>query len=403
MNQVYSGEQFIQLYPNTKFYKLTNEKEIHNGFIYSDGLNVDTIPFNSEKICTPGGLYFTEYAKIYMWINYNCELMQWVREVTIPQDALVCVEDDGFKANKIILSQRIPLKDLNIWNDPIMSLLAVRLNPSTLEYVHDQTYDLCLQCVLTNSFTLQYIKNQTQDICLETLKFDGLAIKYIRKQNLELCKQAVKTNGLALKYVQDEYKTLEICRLAIESNAYSLQYVKQEYQTPKMCKRAVKLKPFAFIFIKPELQTLKLCEQAVRANGCLLKYVKSELKTPYICKCAIKSNCFALGYVDDQDEKICLEAVKLNGHSLIYVRQQTPKICYDAVKKTPNSLQHVKQIFKTKELSSIVIKTKPDKLIKFKKNYNSLRDFVSEDVLSIMGDNTKPKKKWFTKIVKKFF
>lgn len=55
-----SGEDFVKLNPGKKFYKLTYEKEIHtvifdspnngqkmkNCIAYTDGLVVDTVPFN---------------------------------------------------------------------------------------------------------------------------------------------------------------------------------------------------------------------------------------------------------------------------------------------------------------------------------------------------------------------
>jgi len=37
-----TGIEFKQLYPNTLFYKLTNETENHNGFQFKTGLNIDT-------------------------------------------------------------------------------------------------------------------------------------------------------------------------------------------------------------------------------------------------------------------------------------------------------------------------------------------------------------------------
>lgn len=39
-----------------KLYKLTNETEIHNGFKYQDGLNIDTETFNPFGECSKGRL-----------------------------------------------------------------------------------------------------------------------------------------------------------------------------------------------------------------------------------------------------------------------------------------------------------------------------------------------------------
>ena len=44
-----------------KFYKVTNEEEVHNGLQYHDGLNVDPIPFNPTGPAALGN-YGTNYS-----------------------------------------------------------------------------------------------------------------------------------------------------------------------------------------------------------------------------------------------------------------------------------------------------------------------------------------------------
>ena len=60
-----TGKQFNEIFKNNTFYKFTNNKEIHYGYQYVDGLNIDTNEFNIEGgECSKGGLYFT-YKKIF--------------------------------------------------------------------------------------------------------------------------------------------------------------------------------------------------------------------------------------------------------------------------------------------------------------------------------------------------
>jgi hypothetical protein len=86
-----TGSEFKAKYSKTKFYKLTNESEIHNGFHYVDGLNIDTLKFNPSGQCSSGGLYFTELNKIGMWISYRDQNLTYIREVEILDDSLVYV------------------------------------------------------------------------------------------------------------------------------------------------------------------------------------------------------------------------------------------------------------------------------------------------------------------------
>lgn len=120
-----SGKEFNKKYKNKKFYRLNNENENHGfmdkndeyiGYQYKTGLNIDTIPFNPIGICskgkpTAGGLNFTDIIHIGTWYSPN---KKWIRQVIIPDDARVYVYENHYKADKIILSKRIDIKDFYV-------------------------------------------------------------------------------------------------------------------------------------------------------------------------------------------------------------------------------------------------------------------------------------------------
>ncbi len=87
-----------------KFYKITNEKECHQGLQYHDGLVKDILPFNPYGDCTSGGIYFSS-EDILCFLAYG----PWLREVTIPKDARV-YENPGspkkWKADQVRLGPR---------------------------------------------------------------------------------------------------------------------------------------------------------------------------------------------------------------------------------------------------------------------------------------------------------
>jgi hypothetical protein len=101
-----TGKQFNEQYKDYKFVKFTNEIEKHNRFRFKTGLNFDHLEFNPVGQCRPGGIYFTDYNKRTMWLEYGGKKMHWTRNVTIPDRAQVYVENNKFKADKLILSER---------------------------------------------------------------------------------------------------------------------------------------------------------------------------------------------------------------------------------------------------------------------------------------------------------
>ncbi len=94
------------------YYKFMNPDENHIGFQYTDGLNIDTNPFNpSRKHCSGGGLYFTEYECLVQFTEFMIPC-GYLREVTIPENEPVIKEFSDiikYKSNKIILGKKIPL------------------------------------------------------------------------------------------------------------------------------------------------------------------------------------------------------------------------------------------------------------------------------------------------------
>ena len=106
-----TGKQFNEIVKDT-LYKFTNKSEIHYGYQYVDGLNTDPIEFNiSNGECSAGGLYFTSFKYVQTWVNLNT----YVREVTIPDDARICMYEKKFKANKIVVGPRIEIVDSDLF------------------------------------------------------------------------------------------------------------------------------------------------------------------------------------------------------------------------------------------------------------------------------------------------
>ncbi len=95
------------------YLKITNAEENHHSLQYQDGLIIDPIPFAKEGSCCPGEIYFTtpEYICTFLYIG------DYIREVTIPEDAEMVMDPEGdkWRASKVILGPRKDLSEVETW------------------------------------------------------------------------------------------------------------------------------------------------------------------------------------------------------------------------------------------------------------------------------------------------
>lgn len=291
---ILSGKQFNainrNLYGDNENYiliKLTNEKENHNGFQFKDGLNVDSIKFYPHELCRPGGIYFIFTKNARKWISYGDKTMTFYRQVIIPDDSKVYIENGKFKTDKLFLNQRQNILNLNF--------NFIKHNPKLLKYIKHQTEEICIEAIRKNWRVFPYIKNKTDNVCLEAVKQNGAIIEYIENKTDEICYIAIKEFGYALKYATKQ--TNELCLMAVKQNGYALEHVMN--------------------------QTEEICLAAVKKDGCALQCVKKQ--TEKICLAAVRNDGYALQYVKQQTKEICLEAVKQNRDSLQYVKNPNRK------------------------------------------------------------------------------
>lgn len=98
----------------TKYFKITNEKENHHGFQYKNGLNLLLGKFNEnpKDSCCEGGMYFTDAKNILKFLDHGI----YLREVYLPLNPdLKMIKDktgNKWRANMIILGERYELSNV---------------------------------------------------------------------------------------------------------------------------------------------------------------------------------------------------------------------------------------------------------------------------------------------------
>jgi hypothetical protein len=293
--KVLSGREFNSIFKGRMFVKLTNDKEVHNGFKYETGLNVDNVPFNPTGECKAGGIYFCELEMVGVWLKYRGMQMVYLRNVDVPNEANVYVENYKYKADRLILGQRELICDV-IGQQKCM--IAIEKGSLSLQHVDKQmqTEIICLLAVKRDGMSLKYVQEQTESICLAAVRKNGQALRYVEEQTKEICKEAVREDGWALKYVGNQ--TLDICLAAIYQEATALKFVRD--QTEEICLAAVTVNPWTLEFVKEQTETISLA--AVKQYGMALKCVR------------------------EQTEEICIAAVQQYGGALRFVRKKTADI-----------------------------------------------------------------------------
>ena len=153
--------------------------------------------------------------------------------------------------------------------------------PQNLQYIRNQTHEMCLNAVSYDGLLLQYVQNQTTDICLAAIQQNPDALSHVHTQTAPLCLAAVQRDGLVLRYVK--YQTPEICLAAVRQDGYALAYVRQ--QTKEICLAAVKRNEGARDWVKEEFkyfffQTLKEPETVVSLSSIHDRLASQELVDP---------------------------------------------------------------------------------------------------------------------------
>jgi len=213
--------EFSELYPTTKFYKITLQRETHNGFLFETGLNIDDVQFNPTGECRPGGIYFTEFNKIPKWIDYRSDL-HWIREVTFDEYSQIYIEKNCFKTDRIILGERMSISDFYKDIDEKTILKHLSINGNLLKFIENQTDEMCIIACINSGLALQYVKNQTHETCLIACTKNGYALDYVEDQTDGICFVACTKTGRALKHVKNQNDKIRL--VAFNEDEYAEVY-----------------------------------------------------------------------------------------------------------------------------------------------------------------------------------
>ncbi|MBA2706121.1 MAG: DUF4116 domain-containing protein [Blastocatellia bacterium] len=83
------------------------------------------------------------------------------------------------------------------------ALEAVKQNGYALQFVREQTPEICLGAVRQNGYALQYVREQTYEICLEAVRQDGGVLRFVNS-NMFTEDEIIELNGKRYKLVEEK-------------------------------------------------------------------------------------------------------------------------------------------------------------------------------------------------------
>lgn len=145
-----------------KGFKIVREDHIHHGFVYQEGLNIDTNPFQPGGSCVAEGLhFFTDISQIYKWLSFGVYLYK----VEVPE-GYQYVQDrtmDKYRAEALVLSNPLDLRKASTWGVIKNNILASDIRNDFWDYVLE--WAVTVGCSLD---LVRYIINTIPEINFRT-------------------------------------------------------------------------------------------------------------------------------------------------------------------------------------------------------------------------------------------
>lgn len=289
-----TGKRFNRYFPNLlgRLIKLTDETENHNGMQFVTGENKDIKPFSPTTECG-GGIYFTYFMDLPLWLNYGGREMKYFRYVSVPLDSRVSIEGiDKFKADKIILSDRREISDYPLWSGVNFAMMAMIMTDRSLKYIEKHSKDFQFQVKFITKFGMNGIKKLLK---LNVSISEELQIEVVRKDPTKL-RILIEYNKTINASVSEEVQIA-----ALEGDSYSIKVLLQNITvSERVLLTALKHHGLTIgilldhgINVTEEMQLL-----AVENDGDSVKYL------------------MGFGHNEPVSEKVMLAAVKNYGKSI---------------------------------------------------------------------------------------
>ena len=185
----------------------------------------------------------------------------------------------------------------------------LNINGLILQFIDNQSDELCMIAINNNINAYKYIKLYTNkiinhintidiELSKQILSSNGTLLEFVDEQTDELCEIACKNNINSYTFIKN--KSYELNKKLLNIDGRILQFI--DNQTDELCEIACKNNINAYKFIKNKSDELNL--KMLNINGLLLQFI--SIQNDRICIIAIKQNPLAYQYVRNKNKRIKL-------------------------------------------------------------------------------------------------
>ncbi|ARF12430.1 protein of unknown function DUF4116 [Klosneuvirus KNV1] len=406
-NTLLSGNSFKDFFPNKEFFTIVDEE-------------VDIGPYEKEmkyiNNFVTGGMDFYDNTNYINGLKH-LKTVKYVIILQIPDDANVFVESDQYTSDKLIVIDKKPIEQMDIWDKPEIYIKIVnenpifmkyiknnkenvtmemlKKNPSLINHVDKPTDDMIIASLSTSPYLLSHIKNPDMKLCIEAIKISPKCIQYIDNLTEEMCIELISVNKDVFEYIDNP--TRSMCTLALMLDGKLIKHIKNHMIDKNLCELAFNNTKEAFLYIPTRYKSYEMCLDVVRYDGTYLEDVPDEHFVDEIMMEAVKHTPGAIQNIKGPSTKLCVEAIKRdpavikildplsikkyfrvnNDYSdpkildtiykmletdpeiFGYIPNPSYNICLKAVELDGFNIEYVSTIFQTEELCLKAIKANP--------------------------------------------
>ncbi len=356
-------------------------------------------PFYAKGKCHSGGIYFTDIEKLSRWTNYRTQVgrMVWCWDITISDDAHVYIEENKYKADKIIMTNKRKIEDMDYWKNLENCLNAFQLVKNIIAYAgkiqpHILLKALEIDIPAVMIYARMYPTTITQEIqvILDAVK-DPSKVAFIKNPSYKLYLALVQCNMYILDYIklQDKITCDKLCRDILDKhhsyifhlknkinisddilfdflvkypkyNQYSqltcnisynnyLELIKRKFnvfrylhKTQKLCDDAIKINAKCIRYIPRQFQNQYMCDLAYEHDWRLMKHFAPQYQTYDMKMFVINKSKIGIRCITNPTKDMILLSLKKYGEVLKYVTKYiTSDICMEVIKYNGMEVRYV--------------------------------------------------------------
>lgn len=211
VGKTYTKQDFFKLFPNFKPYKVLRTDRNHFDHIFVDGLN-EVKKFNPNGKCDAGGFYLADITDLdgYYYCGDN------IAEITLPDSALIYLENNKIKVNKLNLGNVENIKTFNDKLDEKYQKIIVTKNKSLhydressriskfgIEFISNPSKQIQLASVLANPDSIKFISNPDPDVQLLAVSKNPELIEFISNPCVAAQHKAVSLNSRTITLISN--------------------------------------------------------------------------------------------------------------------------------------------------------------------------------------------------------